>query len=84
MEIFDLKGDSGGPFVCNNILTGVVSFGLECALPNFPGVYANVSHHRQWIDDNTENLATTCARMSFAVLFSLVTIRLFGAELCSS
>lgn len=67
------KGDSGGPFVCNNILTGVVSFGLECALPDFPGVYANVSHHRQWIDENTENLATY-ARMSCAVLFSHVII----------
>lgn len=32
------QGDSGGPLTCNGILTGVTSNGLECALPNYPGV----------------------------------------------
>lgn len=43
------QGDSGGPFVCNGKLHGVVSFGRKCGLPFFPGVYANVSHFREWI-----------------------------------
>ena len=41
-----LQGDSGGPLI-NAVdgsyeLIGVVSFGLECAQPTIPGVYANV------------------------------------------
>lgn len=42
--------DSGGPMVVNNILVGVVSWGVGCAQPAFPGVYARVSELRTWID----------------------------------
>jgi trypsin len=30
-------------------LIGVVSFGMDCADPVFPGVYARISSVRQWI-----------------------------------
>ncbi|XP_029996707.1 serine protease 33-like isoform X2 [Sphaeramia orbicularis] len=47
------QGDSGGPLVYKNstkwVLGGVVSFGIGCALPNFPGVYARVSKYESWI-----------------------------------
>ena len=42
------QGDSGGPLQYLDeengryYLSGVVSFGLECARPNFPGVYTKV------------------------------------------
>jgi trypsin len=39
------QGDSGGPLYDseNNVLVGVVSFGIGCADSNYPGVYARVS-----------------------------------------
>jgi Trypsin len=38
-------GDSGGPLVetGTNLLVGVVSFGYQCAVAGFPGVYAEIA-----------------------------------------
>lgn len=51
-EIDSCSGDSGGPLVVHNTLVGIVSFGIECALPGLPGVYIAVSKLRCWIDQN--------------------------------
>ena len=43
-------GDSGGPLVTQNgVQVGVVSFGVDCGLVNFPDVYARVSGAYDWI-----------------------------------
>uniref|UniRef100_A0A3B4ABR1 Peptidase S1 domain-containing protein n=1 Tax=Periophthalmus magnuspinnatus TaxID=409849 RepID=A0A3B4ABR1_9GOBI len=54
------QGDSGGPLVRKQnsrwIQGGVVSFGIGCALPGLPGVYARVSRYETWIKSHiTEN-----------------------------
>lgn len=46
------QGDSGGPLNLGAELIGIVSWGEQCALPPFPGVYARVAFFRNWIDSN--------------------------------
>jgi trypsin len=47
--------DSGGPLIIqgntknNHLLVGVVSWGQDCALPEYPGVYSRVSFVIDWI-----------------------------------
>jgi secreted trypsin-like serine protease len=44
------QGDSGGPlFNSRKEQIGVVSFGQDCALPNTPGVYANLPNYRSFL-----------------------------------
>ncbi|XP_061075493.1 putative trypsin-6, partial [Conger conger] len=43
------QGDSGGPLICNNKLHGIVSWGISCANPYFPGVYTKVRNYIRWI-----------------------------------
>lgn len=44
------EGDGGGPLVSSNkVLVGLVSWGLDCAAANYPGVYARVASVVPWI-----------------------------------
>lgn len=55
------RGDSGGPLILHpppNFdvpatakLVGIVSWGLQCGLNGYPGIYTSVSEHLSWIND---------------------------------
>lgn len=48
--MFTFQGDSGGPFIINKTLYGIVSHSLSpyCAKGD-PGVYVNVPYFVKWI-----------------------------------
>ncbi|ALC45870.1 CG10405, partial [Drosophila busckii] len=45
------QGDSGGPIIAEETLIGVVSWGVGCADPYYPGVYTRLAHPhiRRWV-----------------------------------
>ncbi|CAB3366977.1 Hypothetical predicted protein [Cloeon dipterum] len=52
------QGDSGGPLLCRDkerdgawFVGGIVSWGIKCAHPRLPGVYAYVQHFVPWIKE---------------------------------
>ncbi|CAF4469514.1 unnamed protein product [Rotaria socialis] len=57
------QGDSGGPLMYNTngqwYLSGIVSFGADCALPNYPGVYTRTSAYLSWIQNIAAVMITT-------------------------
>ena len=48
------QGDSGGPLVVSTaagaVLAGLTSVGNDCALANFPGIYARITTFLPWIN----------------------------------
>ena len=51
------QGDSGGPLILpspghsHRLLVGIVSWGIDCAKPGYPGVYTRLGKYLHWIRD---------------------------------
>lgn len=58
------QGDSGGPLLINSDvddkleIIGIVSWGVGCGRPGYPGVYTRVTKYLDWIQ---KNMRDTCA-----------------------
>jgi secreted trypsin-like serine protease len=71
--------DEGGPLVCGDKLTGVMSHSVNCGTDNIPSVYTDVAQHSAWIKQimsgaakhNSMSYVTTVAMLaSLASLWS--------------
>lgn len=53
-----MQGDSGGPHVTEvegtSFLTGIISWGEECAMKGKYGIYTQVSRYVNWIKEKTK------------------------------
>lgn len=52
------QGDSGGPLTAtaqtaDRVAVGVVSYGVDCGRPGYPGVYTRVASFANWIQEQT-------------------------------
>lgn len=47
------QGDSGGPLTISGKLAGIVSWRVGCDQGNYPGVFTEIAHYRDWIKNNT-------------------------------
>ncbi|XP_042869613.1 venom serine protease 34-like [Penaeus japonicus] len=59
------QGDSGGPMITDEngqyVEIGIVSWGIGCARPRYPGVYARVNNFLPWINSYIST-SGNCAR----------------------
>lgn len=62
--------DSGGPAICDNLLTGLVSFGESCGMQKLPGIYTDVVYEMDWIMRNGE--MSLISSLSFVIIFTLI------------
>lgn len=64
-------GDSGGPLLCKGTQLGIISWGIGCALPNYPGVYTRVDRYLEFIHTTQER---NCAEYDFGLMHCLIYI----------
>ncbi|XP_052845761.1 seminase [Drosophila gunungcola] len=54
--------DSGGPLVFNKQVCGIVSFGIGCASPLYPGVYTDVHYVKPFIEKSMKVMLSRRSR----------------------
>ncbi|XP_017463682.1 PREDICTED: kallikrein-11-like, partial [Rhagoletis zephyria] len=52
-------GDSGGALTSQSTQYGIVSYGVDCARPKYPGVYTKVYKYLTWITTVMKSLSRT-------------------------
>ncbi|XP_066262371.1 trypsin-like [Euwallacea similis] len=62
------QGDSGGPLLCNDVLIGIISWGINCGNPLNPGVYTRVDVHLDFIEKTMKENRGVCLRFSACLL----------------
>lgn len=57
-------------------MAGIVSYGVGCGRPDFPGVYTNVARYAKWIDLNSkaETGTLTCSLIMTISMLNLLKI----------
>ena len=78
------QGDSGGPLYYSEtslnkyVLAGITSYGYQCGLPNYPGIYTRVSYYMNWINDqsyvNVASIHKHLPLLIFSMIFFLILI----------
>ncbi|XP_062992940.1 serine protease 27-like [Elgaria multicarinata webbii] len=72
------KGDSGGPLVCKLkggwTQAGILSWGVPCGRPNYPGVYTSVAFYDKWIKETMDNGKNIGLQNTPAVIFLLMSL----------
>lgn len=63
--------------MCEGQLTGLVSFGVQCALPKLPTYYADVRYHSEWIINTTIQYQYHWSDSSLDSFFLLIYVILF-------
>lgn len=72
---FLFQGDSGGPLICDDMLAGSVSFGVECGLPEFPVVYTDLSYQSIFIREAIEYDGAATILISInTIIFALLIV----------
>ncbi|XP_039306345.1 uncharacterized protein LOC105193902 [Solenopsis invicta] len=65
------QGDSGGPLLVQEAdkleIAGIVSWGVGCGRPGYPGVYTRVTRYLNWINANMKEgcICTNCSLHTF-------------------
>jgi secreted trypsin-like serine protease len=72
------------------VLTGITSYGVGCALPDYAGVYTRVSKYIDWIESivgndglvtisqNNANIGSMSSLILFSLISFLIVIRLYN------
>lgn len=71
-------GDEGSSIICDNLLTGIASFGNTFCAENFNYIFSNVYNLHDWIDTQITTVTSNAHlnQINFNILFLIVAMLL--------